>query len=225
MRQPSLITIFLFAIAVVIGVEYFYDDFVSSDTSVQEEQNSQETQANTFGEEALNVPLSLDLSAGGDLGEKTATEKSVAPTLQEKANIAFDMVGQAGFQNVTLQRIPFNGIMFERIDLRDFKSVPVVKQNLLQNNKTIIATFYEFHAKTEPLADEIFSFIKDRAAGPIEAEINETNDYGSGSFFINYSDKKNNAFLIVKTGTSVYAYSYPKGSHSLIESLIKLIKQ
>ncbi|MBD3327869.1 hypothetical protein GF340_01040 [Candidatus Peregrinibacteria bacterium] len=225
MRQPSLITIFLFAIAVVIGVEFFYDDFVSSDANVPEEQNTQDSQANTFGEVTLNAPLSLDLSAGEDLGENAATEQQLAPSLQVKANIVFDMVGRAGFKNVTLQRIPFNGIMFERIDLRDFKSVPVVKQNLLQNNKTIIATFYEFHAKTEPLANEIYSFIKDRAAGPIEAEINQTNDYGSASFFINYSDKKNDAFLIVKKGTSVYAYSYPKGSHSLIESLIKLIKQ
>jgi hypothetical protein len=225
MRQPSLITVFLFAIAVVVGVEYFYDDFVATEANVSDEQHTQDTQANTFGEEALNSPLSLDLSAGEDLGDSASTEQPVAKSLQAKANIAFDMVGRAGFKNVTLQRIPFSGIMFERIDLRDFKSVPVVKQNLLQNNKTVIATFYEFHAKTTPLANEIYSFIKDRAAGPIEAEINETNDYGSGSFFVNYSDKKNDTFLIVKASTSVYAYSYPKGSHSLIESLIKLIKQ
>jgi hypothetical protein len=137
--------------------------------------------------------------------------------------LSFGLVQSAGFEDTALQRVPFNGILFETIDLRDFKSVDVITNNFLEHNRTQIGTINEFHAQSRDLADEIYNFLKEKSGKLIGASINETNTFGDRSFYLNFLELKDNAFLVVKQGENVYALTYKKGEHSNVQTLLKLL--
>jgi hypothetical protein len=229
MSKTNLLTVFVTVIVVVIVAELLVNDYATFP------ELQKQITGNVFGADEISIDEDMMEGAGainfdlGGLQPKSTVEladniaSADATNMQEKALISFGLIGQVGFENVTLQRVPFNGIMFERIDMRDFKSVPVIKQNLLQNNRQNIAEFYEIHAESQLLANEIFLLIKEKALQAIEAGINETNEYGEASYYINYVDRGNTAFLVVKVREGVYALSYKKELHAFIKSLILLL--
>lgn len=233
MNKANLFTLFLTVIMVVVAAEFLVNDYgeaaldgaadiVSHDWEGTEQNEAAEEATGESGGEQTPLEeevdsMAIDFSAAADFGVPEDRDKQV------EAQITFGLVGLSGLENVTLQRVPFNGILFERVDMRDFKSVPVVLQNLLQNNKEQIASFYEFHGDSELLAGEIYLLMKEKAAAGLDVNINETNTYGDNSFFINYGDRPNTAFLVVKIRESVYSLTYEKGLHSFIESLLSYL--
>jgi len=154
------------------------------------------------------------------------------PTIDEQSQIAsdaeiaihnlidFSVISKAGFQSVYLQKVPFNGIMFESLDLRDFKSVPVTVNNILQENKNKIATIYEFDSQSRMLGKEIYSLLREKSGKLVAARVNPTNEFGEGSFYINYSEHPDRAFLVVNGGENVYALTYLKELHPLIKNVL-----
>lgn len=249
MNKTSLFSLFLTVIVVVVAAEFLVNDYQDAGTggaasvvgdgkqthdwaaefdtleNGAEGANSYEATDPAPDGEVRPQTINFDL---GDFGEGGGAATPSADVLsanetEEKAEITFALLSLAGFQNVTLQRVPFNGILFERIDLRDFRSVPVVLQNVLQNNKNRIAGFAEFHGDSDLLAGEVYLFIKEKAAASLNVGINETNGYGDNSFFINFGDRPDAAFLVVKIRESVYALTYEKGLHAFIESLISYL--
>lgn len=196
-----------------------------------------ETSLLNFGNDSLAPKATADLNGAPPAGGNAITEESAAtsgaqnsftgPILPSESDgealISFALIERVGFRNIVLQRIPFNGIMFELVDMRDFRSVPVIRHNLLQNNREQVAEFYEMHAESQLLANEIFLLIREKALSSIEAGINETNEFGDGSYYINYSNRPETAFLVVKIRESVYSFVYKKELHSFIKSLIPLL--
>lgn len=237
MKTSSLLTLFITVIVVVIAAEFFVNDYslspadgetnvVDANGEVRHDWASdfEDLQDETDGDvpEGEVAPMALNFDAAADFGDAPSTVPEDSSTGVD-AQITFGLIGLSGFQNVTLQRVPFNGILFERIDLRDFNSVPVVLQNLLQDNKTRVAGFYEFHSDSELLAGEIYLLIREKAAAGLEVNVNETNDFGDKSFYINYADRPDAAFLVVKIKESVYALTYEKGLHPFMSSLMRYL--
>lgn len=246
MGKTNLLTLFITVIVVVVAAELLVNDYTSGedlqkkmDASVDtvapagtDPDMTGETTLLNFASESLAPKSTADLSASVINAEPAPGEAVVAEgpkkdgkVIEEtdKAVITFALIGRVGFHNIVLQRVPFNGIMFEKVDMRDFASVPIIRQNLLQNNREQVAEFYEMHSESQLLANEIYLLIREKALTAIEAGVNETNDFGSGSFYINYSNRPDNAFLIVKVRESVYAFVYKKELHSFIKSLIPLL--
>lgn len=237
MSNSNLFTLFLVVIVVVIIAEYLANDYGDLKKEVPGNVLNQSIDVSTLGYK-LNgesdggefVVGGKESAGGSDLaggaeGTGVAGNSDVPSAVQFEGNpkISFGLISGAGFENVSLQRYPFNGILFERVDIRDFKSVPVILQRVLKNNRDVIAELYEFHADSSLLAGEIYLLIKERAISVIEAGVNETDTCGDKSFFINYSDRPDNAFLVVKTGNSVYSLTYEKGLHKMVENVLKEI--
>lgn len=236
MKTSSLFTLFITVIVVVIGAEVLVNDYgaspADSEASVVGDGSETHDWAEDFNELEKNVtkntsdegtldPLAINFDAADNFGMAEMVQSN--PPAEVEAQITFGLIGLSGFQNVTLQRVPFNGILFERIDLREFNSVPVILQNLLQDNKNSIASFYEFHGDSELLVGEIYLLIREKAAAGLNVNVNEVNDFGDKSFYINYGDRPNNAFLVVKIKESVYALTYEKGLHPFVTSLLKYL--
>lgn len=238
MKTSSLFALFITVIVVVIGAEVLVNDYdvrpsdgetsVVGDVSVthdwaedfdelQGDDKTSKEPAN--GEESKVEPLAITFDASENFGDVVESN----PLVEVQAEITFGLIGLSGFQNVTLQRVPFNGIVFERIDLREFNTVPVVAQNLLQDNENSIATFYELHGDSELLAGEIYLLIREKASAGLGVNVNEVNDFGDTSFYINYGDRPDHAFLVVKIKESVYALTYEKGLHSFMTALLKYL--
>ncbi|MBU0667831.1 hypothetical protein KJ951_02835 [Patescibacteria group bacterium] len=232
MNKSNLFSLFITVIVVVVAAEFLVNDYGAEPTDSQASVAT-ETPKSSDWAEGQTKPMAIDFAAD-NLADNSAASDDVSDpakvislsnqTNEPEAAINFGLIGLSGFQNVTLKRVPFNGILFEKIDLRDYSSVPVIQQNLLQNNKQIIAGFHEFRAENELLAGEVYHLIKEKADGAIDVSINETNGYGDNSFFINYGDHKSTAFLVVKIRETVYALTYRKELHGFIEQLITYLK-
>lgn len=245
MGKTNLFTLFITVIAVVIIAEVLVNEYGTIGDGAasilapdQEQETSDDSEPSSHDwnvdfdeltgegsdtEEETPGTISFDDAAESFGADSRDADEDVSEASQVKAEISFGLIGLSGFQNVTLQRVPFSGILFERIDLRDFQSVPVVQQNLLQNNKERIAMMYEFHGDNELLANEVYLYIKEKARAGLNVGVNETDDYGDGSFYVNYTDISGSAFLVVKIRESVYALTYEKGLHSFMESLIRYL--
>ena len=207
MSKASIFTTFLSAIMIVVLAEVLLHDYLSSPEAAKEVSvNVMETDESA----PTQVPIE-------QVPPATEPEAGVLPFID------FELLTQAGSTGLTLQRIPFSGILFKSIDLRDLKSIPAVSQNLLHQNKTKVAVFTELHGESGAVAHEIYSLIKDNGDALLEASMNETNDFGDGSFYLNFRENSSEAFLVVKKGGCVYALTYEKSFHPFVEIIMQLI--
>ena len=205
MSKFSIFTLFISATIVVIVAELMVNEYVKYPgmsknlaASVMQAQNA-----------ANSEPITGDI---------TQQEPVVSA-------ITYATVSKSGFKDFSLQRVPFNGILFESIDLRDFKSVPVEVNNLLENNRKQVAAFYEFRAGSRMLSSEVYGLLKEKSGKLIGAAVNVTDSFGEGSFYVNFVERPASAFLIVNMGDNVYALTYLKDLHPMIKNLLAEISQ
>lgn len=221
MSKFSLFTIFLSSVIVVIIAELLVNQYVKDPYS------ERQLQANLLSAQATQESQEKTPSVQPDSSVQDPSQASSNASNQSTKRykvIGFETIKEAGFKDYDiLQVVPFNGILFENIDLRDFKSVPVIQQNLMQNNRVRMAVFYEFQSGDGVLANEIYRYLIEKSRSIMGATVNETNQFGNGSFYINFLDRKEYAFLVVKQKENVYALSYRKDYHPLIKQLISLL--
>ncbi|GEM_PF-1552644 len=221
MSKFSLFTIFLSSVIVVIIAELLVNQYVKDPYS------ERQLQANLLNAQLTQESQqAMQFSKSGQPVQNPSQVSSNASSQSTKRYkvIGFETIKEAGFKDYDiLQVVPFNGILFENIDLRDFKSVPVIQQNLMQNNRVRMAVFYEFQSGDGVLANEIYRYLIEKSRSIMGATVNETNQFGNGSFYINFLDRKEYAFLVVKQKENVYALSYRKDYHPLIKQLISLL--
>jgi hypothetical protein len=212
MSKFSIFTLFLSATIVVIVAELLVNEYIKY-PEVQKN-----IAANVLSDSTGTVPGAA-IKPGGTAAAATKAASAEIPAVP-KSKITFELINTAGFTGVTLQVTPFNGILFESADLRDFNSVPVILNNLLLGNRQKIASFYEFKTGNSALSDEVYRLLKEKCGKLLGAIINNTDAFGEASFYVNYSDHPDSAFLVVKTHDTVYALTYQKDYHPLIRKLL-----
>ena len=214
MSKFSIFTLFLASIVVVIIAELLVNQYVKDPYGTH-------LQASVL---TAGQTQQIDVLKGAAGSQQTALPGS-RQIVQKKFNaIEFETIKAAGFNNNEILQInPFNGVLFDIVDIHDFNSVPVIQNNLLQNNRNRIAVFYQFQAKDGALANEVYQYLKDKSKSLMGATINETNSFGTASFYLNSLTEKANTFLVVKQKENVYALAYLKEYHPLIKQLIPLL--
>lgn len=143
--------------------------------------------------------------------------------------ITSQVLTKAGFTNFVIKPIPFNGVLFERFSVPMLSYLNIVDKRIIQvrnGNETEVLRVYQFNFDDSEGAKEIYDFLKTDLKGELGVDINENNQFGLSSFFINLQEPGEMAFLVVKTKTNVYALSYPKSNgedenyFSLVSSLL-----
>lgn len=143
-------------------------------------------------------------------------------------NINSKLLYQAGFRDFIIKPIPFNNKLFNYISLDSLEYLNIQEQeiHIISNlKKELILNFYEFNTEEGSQITEVYDFLKASIKDSLNVSINETNQFGIASFYINFSGGNDYAFLVVKTRSNVYALSYPKDNsdgisyHQLITKL------
>ncbi|MFA6992616.1 MAG: hypothetical protein WC269_05080, partial [Candidatus Gracilibacteria bacterium] len=134
-----------------------------------------------------------------------------------------EQIKSAGFVNAKIDVEPSESMLFKTIYVGDLNDVEMVKYGINGAEKSF-AKVYVF--KIGPKADVsgVYDALKLRAAEGVDSEVNETDSYGDASFFVNDSKRQNTAFIVVKIGNLIYAFSYPKDYHPQVKNLIKLLE-
>lgn len=131
----------------------------------------------------------------------------------DQKQINYANLKTAGLNNFVVKPKPFKGTLFDQFDLSVLNGLDVVEKSVVLNlngQEKEVITAYEFNFKDKESVGEIYSFLKSSIKGELGTTINETNKYGLASFYINFSEPVENAFLVVKMPENVYALSYPR---------------
>lgn len=131
-------------------------------------------------------------------------------------------IKSAGFTGADLRTDSADGKLFKTIEIGDLEDTEVEKY-VIQSDEALLAKVYVFKIGIQADGNEIYNLLKSRADEEPTAEINETNQYGSASFYMNDSQRSSSVFLTVRIGPLIYSFSYPKEYHPQIKNLIQLL--
>mgnify|MGYP001584169971 CR=1 FL=1 len=137
--------------------------------------------------------------------------------------ISQDQVKAAGFASEAyLADEEFDGFLFKSIQVGDLFDVSV-QETLIRSKDALFAKVYVFKMGPSSKASDVYKVLKTRGGEVKGGNINETNDFGAGSFYFNDTDRTSTAFLVVRINNYIYAFSYPKNFQPQIKNLLKLI--
>ncbi len=133
-----------------------------------------------------------------------------------------DDLKSAGFTNATLDTESFDGFLYKTIYLQDLKDLKVFK-NVIKSTDSTLCKVYIIDVGPMNSPKDVYNTLKTRGSEGLDIEINETNEFGDSSFFMNDSRRQNVAFLTVRFGNLIYGFSYPKEYHPQVKNLVKLL--
>lgn len=184
-----------------------------------------------------DVPDSVEISTVSDI-PVVPTVAEILPTTEisglkdfEDTNFAApatsvylreDHIKSAGFVGAYLESEQNDGQLFKSIFIDDLYDVEVTK-TLIRTTDQLLAKVYVFKMGIAADINEVYNLLKLRASEGNTTEVNETNEFGLSSFYMNDSMRTGTAFLTVRIGGLIYAFSYPKDYHSQIKNLIQLL--
>lgn len=144
--------------------------------------------------------------------QNTPTENDFPLSFEEK-QINYGNLKLAGLNDFVVKPKPFDGKLFDQFDMTVLTGLDVVKKSVIMaknGQEEEVLTAYEFNFEDKESVSEIYAYLKATIKGELGTTINETNQFGLASFYINFSEPVENAFLVVKMPENVYALSYPK---------------
>jgi hypothetical protein len=211
-----------------IGPAAVQTNVLAIDPLLEEEQNSTEPVLPEQKEDIKPEDPVIQPEKEPEQNQNTpSSSQNLAVTVVDQnqkplSQITLAVVKKAGFQNISLTPLDSNPLLFDTLDYEKFISLTVLVQNFAEGNSKI-ATAHEFVAKSRILAHEIYLLLKEKFSGRLGLTVNEINDFGENSFYINFPNHQDDAFLVVKKSEYVYALSYQKKYHSLIQKLFQLL--
>lgn len=150
-------------------------------------------------------------------------EDENAVTTAKNIYLRDEQIKSAGFTGGYLENEPLDGRLFKTIDISDLKDTEVTKTDIRTKDE-ILAKVYVFKVGISNSANEVYQTLKLKASQGLNVKLNETNEFGSASFFMNDPVRSDTAFLTVRISGFVYSFSYPKTYHSQIKNLVQLIE-
>lgn len=154
---------------------------------------------------------------------KDFEDQNFAPVPTGNVYLRDEQVQSAGFSSGILEDEPLDGRLFKTIDISDIKDVEVTK-TAIKSQDEVLVKVYIFKVGLDTNVSEVYQMLKLRASGGLNINVNETNQFGIASFYMNDPTRTDTAFLTVRISGLIYAFSYPKMYHSQVKNLLQLIQ-
>ena len=134
-----------------------------------------------------------------------------------------EQVKSAGFVSAYMEIEKYDGSLYKTIYTDDLYNVSVEKI-VIKSADVMFAKVYVLTFGPKSRLEDVYQVLKTRGSEGLDVEINETNEYGDGSFYMNDTKRPGTAFLTVKLGNLIYGFYYPKEYHPQVKNLIKLLE-
>ena len=194
-------------------------DFVGINTTGSAGTNN--LQGSSAGSDTLddvNKLLSLPSSADFDIEDFSNTYEHT----DTAAYLSDTQVVNSGFVGAHVESQVFDGFLYKTINICDLSGITTTKY-VISNGTTTYAKVYVLVSEKSENIGDVYNVLKTRAATGVEIVVNETNEFGIASFYMNDSRRNDVAFLTVRIGSYVYGFTYPKQYHPQIKNLISLL--
>lgn len=169
-----------------------------------------------------NVTTQSPTQTTNTSGVKDFEDENSTPTVAANVYLREEQIKSAGFTGGYLEDEPLDGRLFKTIDISDLEDTEVTKTDIRTADE-ILAKVYIFKVGISSSANDVYLNLKLKTSQGLNVKLNETNEFGSASFFMNDPVRSETAFLVVRISGLVYGFSYPKTYHSQVKNLIQLI--
>lgn len=178
---------------------------------------SSETEQPENVEETTELPVPQDSPSGlQDFEEENFVSTS------KNVYIRDEQIKSAGFIGAYLEDEPGDGYLFKTIYVGDLYDLNMSK-TLIRTETEMLARVYVLQAGPSSDINEVYNVLKVRGSEGLNTELNDSNDFGTASFYLNDTNRSGTAFLAVRLGGLIYGFSYPKEYHPQVKNLIQLI--
>ncbi|MBT3704729.1 hypothetical protein HOG17_03020 [Candidatus Peregrinibacteria bacterium] len=130
-----------------------------------------------------------------------------------------DQIVNSGFIGGYLVDEETDGMLYKSIPMTDLVGIDV-KKYAVTNGSTTFAKIYAIVPDNAAQVGEVYEVLKMRASETGQSTLNETNQFGSASFYMNDSRRDSVAFLTVRLGSKIFGFSYPKQYHPQVRNLV-----
>ncbi len=134
-----------------------------------------------------------------------------------------EQIKSAGFVGAYIEPEEHHDLLFKTVSVDDIDDVKIDKFAIRTSDK-FLAKVYVFRIGINTGVRDVYHLLRSKASQGIGVQINETNEFGISSFYMNDSRRTGVAFLTVRIGNMIYSFSYPHEYHSQIKNLIKLLE-
>lgn len=231
MQKLTVFTIFFAIIAVLLTAQLLvYDRGRDGWTSVLPVQQAAKPDSTSNAVTAIPTAPTVAISAPvapavvSIPSTSTGEVSSLVTTLSYRIELLTDDdIHGIGFTTMHLERVSAEGLLYQLLDVNDMVSVSKARFHLT-DGKNVYGVLNEFLFSNEQRAQDFYTTLKTKAQAFIpEVKINETNDFGARSFFMNDGKRLGTAFLTFQSGQRVFGLSYPKASHEFFKKLVALL--
>lgn len=238
MQKFTAFTILLTIVVIVVVGEIVANDYLPEETSAEDLDNMEldlPTGINLSNSLATNVLGSEELKNEGikELKEETEEEgladfeegvgAEVVESVAANVYLREEQIRSAGFLTAYIEEQAKPAEMFKSIKTSDLKGVDM-SLSVIRNESEMLAKVYVFRPSVTTEVGAVYDLLKERAVAGLNAEVNENNEFGEASFYMNDATRATTAFLTVRIGGLVYGFSYPKAYHAQVKNLIQLIE-
>lgn len=175
-----------------------------------------------------STPASMAPSTSPDAPPAGAVQKSEVSSFLDNSGYKIEKITeqqlvQMGFQGMHLERVSAEGLLFQLLDLSGTVNLSKVRFHLT-DGKNVYGVVSEYLLADNARAKTFYESLRQKASlyAP-DIKLNETNSFGTSSFYLNDSKRLGTAFLTVLSGNRVYSFSYPKASHEFFKKFIEFL--
>lgn len=136
-----------------------------------------------------------------------------------------DLLPSLDIANIKYQPVNFSGKVFDVIETDVNPDDVALGQLVLGEgeSKNVLGAIYEFTLKNQQDARKLYTQIKTQAKTLTSIDVNETNQFGDNSFYLNHKAKINEVFVVTISGTSIFALAYSKQYHETFKPFMGLL--
>ena len=194
-----------------------------TESNTQHSQSSLDTQSTIYNQSTIYDQSALDSQAFSNAGtfdiEGFSGGIADVPTGAALNNIT---ISNSGFINANVTKESYDNMLYKTINTADLIGIKVDKY-VISDDVNTFAKVYVMSFDGSTILDDTYNVVKLRASQLSDVQINETNEFGLGSFYMNDVRRSGVAFLTVKIGDKIYGFTYPKEYHPQIKNLISLL--
>ncbi len=202
---------------------------IAADTSESTGQTQQVAPPPSIGAGDVHAPTSMAPSTSSDAPPPTGTvQKSEVSSFLDNSGYKIEKITeqqlvQMGFEGMRLERVSADGLLFQLLDLSGTVNLSKVRFHLT-DGKNVYGVVSEYLLADNVRAKTFYENLRQKSSlyAP-DIKLNETNSFGTASFYLNDSKRLGTAFLTVLSGNRVYSFSYPKASHEFFKKFIEFL--
>lgn len=161
-----------------------------------------------------NVPQDLpEEDANVDLSQESLLYSQLDESIFQKA----------GFTQPVLKDNLYSGLVFQFISFNDQSAATIYQWNLFDGEQ-FIGSISEIRFPSETSGFQGYLALRDKAQRLTDlGEVNEVNNYGDASFYFNHKVKTKTIHIVIRNGTTVYAFEYAQTYHEKMKNMFDIL--